>query len=167
MIKEISGYTGNLSLDKAITHKGFQDIKVLKNFKKNILAGRITGVTQITSLARKFGLIRPSNMPAHLGFTPSYVTKFASIRQSIGKINIKGIGTAISYFFSDARLKTDIQLVGKSPTGTNIYSFKYKHFDGTYLGVMAQEVPWASEIADNGYYMVDYAKLDVEFRRLN
>ena len=32
---------------------------------------------------------------------------------------------------------------------------------------MAQEVPWASELVDNGYYMVDYTKLDVEFRRLN
>ena len=36
-----------------------------------------------------------------------------------------------------------------------------------YQGVMAQEVLWASELANNGYYIVDYSKLDVEFRRLN
>ena len=36
-----------------------------------------------------------------------------------------------------------------------------------YEGVMAQEVPWAAEISNDGYYMVDYNKVDVEFRRLN
>ena len=37
-----------------------------------------------------------------------------------------------------------------------------------YEGVMAQEVPWAAEIGNNGYYKVDYnVNLDVEFRRLN
>jgi hypothetical protein len=33
--------------------------------------------------------------------------------------------------------------------------------------VMAQEVPWAREMTDTGFYMVDYSKVDVEFRRLN
>ncbi len=68
---------------------------------------------------------------------------------------------------SDIRLKEEIQLVGKSPAGINIYSFKYKHTDGTYQGVMAQEVPWATKMTDTGFYMVDYNKVDVEFRRLN
>ena len=70
-------------------------------------------------------------------------------------------------FFSDIRLKEEIQLTGKSPAGINIYSFKYKHTDGTYQGVMAQEVPQAREMTDTGFYIVDYSKLDVEFRRLN
>jgi hypothetical protein len=64
-------------------------------------------------------------------------------------------------------LKEDIKLVGKSPLGINIYSFKYKHTDGTYEGVMAQEVPWARTMTDTGFYMVDYNKVDVEFRRLD
>lgn len=74
---------------------------------------------------------------------------------------------------SDVRLKEDIQLVGKSPAGINIYRFKYKHTDGlqldtdgTYQGVMAQEVPQARRMTDTGFYVVDYNKLDVEFRRL-
>ena len=71
------------------------------------------------------------------------------------------------YTQSDIRLKEEIQLVGKSPAGINIYSFKYKHTDGTYQGVMAQEVPWATKMTDTGFYMVDYNKVDVEFRRLN
>jgi hypothetical protein len=32
---------------------------------------------------------------------------------------------------------------------------------------MAQEVPWASTMTDTGYYMVDYSKVDVEFRRIH
>jgi len=68
---------------------------------------------------------------------------------------------------SDVRLKTDIENIGKSSLGVNIYSFKYKGDDKTYQGVMAQEVPWASSIGENGYLQVDYSKVDVEFKRLN
>jgi len=68
---------------------------------------------------------------------------------------------------SDARLKENIELLGQSPSNINIYSFKYKGKDGNYEGVMAQEVPWASFEDENGYLMVDYSKLDVDFRRLN
>jgi len=68
---------------------------------------------------------------------------------------------------SDIQLKEDIKLEGKSPSDINIYSFKYKGEEGRYEGVMAQEVPWASLMGDNGYLMVDYSKLDVEFKRIN
>lgn len=78
---------------------------------------------------------------------------------------------------SDIRLKEDIILEGKSPSGINIYSFKYKDkvrnvvkgikdIKGRYKGVMAQEVPWASFMDNNGYLMVDYSKVDVEFIKL-
>ena len=69
-------------------------------------------------------------------------------------------------WFSDIRLKEDIELVGQSPSGINIYNFKYKGEDGFYQGVMAQEVPWARETNSAGYYMVDYSKVDVAFRKL-
>ena len=79
-----------------------------------------------------------------------------------------GIGNAMGWWGgSDIRLKTDIKPVGKSPSGVNIYSFQYKDLEGTYEGVMAHEVPWASMMNDNGYYMVDYSKVDVEFKKLN
>ena len=32
---------------------------------------------------------------------------------------------------------------------------------------MAQEVPWASIKGSNGYYMVDYSKVDVPFEKIN
>ena len=67
--------------------------------------------------------------------------------------------------FSDIRLKDNIKLVGKSPSDINIYNFTYLNDPKVYQGVMAQEVPWASVKHDSGYLMVDYSKVDVEFKR--
>ena len=69
---------------------------------------------------------------------------------------------------SDIRLKEDINLIGKSPSGINIYTFKYKGNDnGIYKGVMAQEVPYASMLDKDGFYKVDYSKLDVKFEKVS
>ena len=68
---------------------------------------------------------------------------------------------------SDIRLKEDIKLIGKSPSDINIYEFKYIGKEGVYEGVMAQEVPWATSVDDNGYLLVDYSKVDVEFKKLH
>jgi len=69
--------------------------------------------------------------------------------------------------YSDVQLKEDIKLIGKSPSGLNVYNFKYIGEDETYQGVMAQEVPWAASVADNGYLQVDYSKVDVDFKKVN
>ena len=68
--------------------------------------------------------------------------------------------------FSDIRLKDNIELIGKSPSNINIYKFNYKNNPAIYQGVMAHEVPWASVRHNNGYMMVDYNKVDVEFKKL-
>ena len=76
-------------------------------------------------------------------------------------------GAAMSaYQMSDIRLKKDIKLVGKSPKGIKIYNFKYKGDDKTYQGVMAHQVPQASTPNEFGYLMVNYNKLDVEFKEI-
>ena len=84
---------------------------------------------------------------------------------------IIGAGTAFASLppgtFSDVRLKEDIQLIGKSQSGINVYNFKYKGSDQVYQGVMAHEVPHAAFIHDSGYLMVDYSKVDVEFKGVN
>jgi hypothetical protein len=83
---------------------------------------------------------------------------------------IAGAAGALAPFFglpSDRRLKEDIKLVGQSPSGINIYNFRYKGDDKIYQGVMAHQVPEASFVHDNGYLMVDYSKIDVEFKQLN
>jgi len=68
---------------------------------------------------------------------------------------------------SDIRLKENISLIGKSPSGLNIYKFKYLNDNNYYQGVMAQEVPHASILGKDGFYKVDYSKVDVEFKKVN
>ena len=83
-------------------------------------------------------------------------------------LGVAGLGAAAQAgWISDVRLKDNVKLVGKSPSDINIYSFNYKGSKDKYEGVLAHEVPWASHTHDNGYLMVDYSKLDVDFRRIN
>ena len=71
---------------------------------------------------------------------------------------------------SDIRLKKNIKLIGLSPSGLRIYAFEYidKMFgEGVWQGVMSDEAPRESVINHvNGYEMVDYSKLDVEFKQI-
>ena len=78
---------------------------------------------------------------------------------------VAGAGLA-AYQLSDIRMKEDIKLVGKSPMGINIYNFKYLDDNKTYQGVMAHQVPQASSVNADGYLMVDYSKLDVDFKEV-
>tara|TARA_R100000234_G_C4983169_1_gene171981 strand:- start:19 stop:1209 length:1191 start_codon:yes stop_codon:yes gene_type:complete len=67
--------------------------------------------------------------------------------------------------FSDIRLKENIELIGKSPSNINIYRFNYINNPVKYQGVMAHEVPWAIQKHNSGYLMVDYNKVDVDFKK--
>ena len=88
--------------------------------------------------------------------------------QVIGGPSIGGqiLGAATAYY-SDIRMKENINKIGVSPSGVNIYSFTYKGDNKTYQGVMAHQVPYASYVADNGYLVVDYSQLDVEFKEIH
>ena len=74
---------------------------------------------------------------------------------------------------SDIRLKTNINKIGVSNSGINIYTFEFidKPSD-LYQGVIAQELigtefESATRIESDGHYHVDYSKLDVEFKKIN
>jgi len=71
---------------------------------------------------------------------------------------------------SDRRLKENIKLIGKSKRGFKIYTFEYKdkkYGEGIYQGVMSDEVPKENVIvSQDGYDMVNYSNLDVEFKRV-
>jgi hypothetical protein len=151
--KNVVGLSEAVSVNLA----AFNDLKNrAKNFKneiKNMATGFIQGqISQYGQMAYKAVA------------NSAFGTAVSGVVSSAGK----AVSNFITNFkWSDSRLKEDIRLVGKSPMGINIYSFKYKQSAGTYEGVMAQEVPWARQITDTGFYMVDYSKVDVEFRRLN
>ena len=70
---------------------------------------------------------------------------------------------------SDRRLKKNINKIGESPSGLNIYSFEYKNHKygkGLFQGVMSDEISQQAVSTINGYDMVDYSMLDVEFKQL-
>ena len=162
-VNTLQGLKGNLST-KNIPGT-IANLQSISQTYTSVVGGQIVGMNQIKSLASKAGLFNARDA-ARGG--QSFMENFNSNLSS----KIAGFGKSIKSFFtgfkfSDARLKEDIKLVGKSPLGINIYSFKYKHTDGTYEGVMAQEVPWARTMTDTGYYAVDYGKVDVEFRRVH
>ena len=84
--------------------------------------------------------------------------------QGGGNQGNRGSGT------SDIRLKRNIEYIGLSPSGLKIYEFDYIDKLGRYQGVMAQDLleinnnhP-AITVDSNGYYMVDYDYIDVEFK---
>ena len=74
---------------------------------------------------------------------------------------------------SDIRLKTNINKIGVSNNGINIYEFRFiNQPNDLYQGVIAQELigtefESATRIESDGYYHVDYSKLDVEFKKIN
>ncbi len=87
---------------------------------------------------------------------------------ALGK-TISGIGSLVAGF-SDRRLKKNIKHIGSSPRGIKMYTFEYindKLGKGIYQGVMSDEIPKEAIIKhSSGYDMVDYSKLDVEFKNI-
>jgi hypothetical protein len=89
----------------------------------------------------------------------------AQTMSTVGQLASSAI-IAYAIFASDRRMKENIEQIGVSNSGINIYEFNYKGSDDRYQGVMADEVPWAVVERSVGYNMVDYNKVDVEFRRV-
>lgn len=74
---------------------------------------------------------------------------------------------------SDLRYKKNINKIGQSVLGINVYNFEYINEPGVvYQGVIAQELigtkhEAALSIDENEYYSVDYSKIDVDFLKIN
>lgn len=72
---------------------------------------------------------------------------------------------------SDFRLKTDIALVGTTPSGLPLYRFRYIDRAGTWEGVMAQDVlavrPDAVVTGPDGYLAVRYGMLGLAMKRVD
>ena len=91
----------------------------------------------------------------------------ANQNAAIGGI-VSGLGN-IAGGFSDRRLKKNIQQIGTSNSGLKIYSFEYidKNLgDGIFQGVMSDEIPKEAVIPFDGYDLVDYSIIDVEFKKI-
>ena len=155
-------FTAALDVGKDVAIR-YATQKVLgKTFAGQLASSTMGTTTGINAAA----LANPYTLAAAALFTKPGQKVVKAVVKPIKKVAKKAI-SAISKIFSDIRLKTNIEFIGKSPSNINIYRFSYIGNPTKYVGVMAHEVPWASEKHSNGYLMVDYDKLDVEFKRLN
>jgi hypothetical protein len=73
---------------------------------------------------------------------------------------------------SDISYKENINLIGQSPSGINIYEFNYIGEEGLYQGVIAQELVGtkyenALTINNDGKYLVNYDQIDVQFKKID
>lgn len=93
-------------------------------------------------------------------------TNYNDINETISNTHI------VHNKWSDIRLKENIKLIGQSKNGINIYQFNYIGENDLYEGVMAQDLlntkfKDSVSIDDNGFYKVNYNKLDVKFKKIN
>jgi len=85
-------------------------------------------------------------------------------------IKTKGVGGQAEDggrdWWSDIRLKTNINSIGQSPSGINIYEWNYvwdnqKRFRGAMAQELLKSHPHAVGMK-KGFYFVDYNKIDVD-----
>jgi hypothetical protein len=101
----------------------------------------------------------------HIETAPAFSTSTEdAIALALNKRGESGEGPVI---ISDRRLKTHMRHAGETGEGVNLYTFRYIGEDREFRGVMAQELlsdernRRAVEVGADGYYRVDYARLDL------
>ena len=116
---------------------------------------------------------------ANAGVQSAYANQMAGFGAQASMLNSQvgaaatitagALGGAGAAYGSDRKLKKNINKIGESPSGLNIYSFEYKdskYGRGLFQGVMSNEVPQEAVSTKDGYDTVDYSVLDVEFKQI-
>ena len=114
---------------------------------------------------------------ANAGVQAAYGNQMASFGARAGMIGDRMqmagnmVSTAADWvpYPSDRKLKKNINKIGESSSGLNIYSFEFKNSkygEGLFQGVMSDEIPQEAVGTRDGYDTVDYSMLDVEFKQI-
>lgn len=135
----------------------------------NRLQAQITGSQQTAVAERQNAAnIQASGISAGSQIFSSGVTSAGSYLAAVNAPTVPPITPPPTP--SDIRLKNNIKLIGRSNSGLKIYSFEYidkKYGNYTYQGVMSNEIPKEAVVkGSDGYDLVDYSKIDVEFKRI-
>ena len=148
---------GRSNLLDMLQAKGKLENAVSNEFGRN-LATRLQGNKRMAMNLR-------AKNRANVGYLPEYgapVLMPPSDRFSTFLNFALGVGGIVA---SDIREKENIEYVGSSPQGHNIWEFNYTGHSTRYRGAMAQEVakldPNAVKVVD-GVLHVDYSKIDVD-----
>ena len=128
----------------------------------NRLGGALQMASQIGQIAGSIAALGPLGVGAGAGGLASSATLGANATKLTGIMS----NPAISFggLASDIKLKENIQQVGTSPQGYNVYEFNYKGGDVRFRGVMSQDVLQKKPMAvgiDQNYLTVDYSQIDV------
>ena len=120
---------------------------------------------------------RPAGPPSPDRWQELHPVKGAISKGPSGLQQALGIASSVAGIISmsDDRVKRTYNRVGTSPSGVPIYTFKYIH-DGEhgpwYKGTSAQDLlemgrsDAVVQQEKDGFYYVDYSKLDVEFEKV-
>lgn len=126
--------------------------------KMDRIQSQLTGAQNQQASAAAAGQMAQANMFSGIS---------SAVTSGLGAMSAANRATTAA---SDRRLKKNINFIGKSPSGLNIYSFEYidtKFGKGIFQGVMSDEVPSEAIIKGNsGYDKVNYSLLDVEFKQI-
>ena len=151
---------GRSNLLDMLQAKGKLENAVSNEFGRN-LATRLQGNKRMAMNLR-------AKNRANVGYLPEYgapVLMPPSDRLS----SLLNFGLGVAGLFppigSDIKIKENIEYVGSSPQGHNIWEFNYQGDSTRYRGAMAQEVaklqPDAVHVIDEVLH-VDYSKIDVD-----
>lgn len=141
-----------------------------QGFRQNI-SRRQQLYNELASLMGTAQIGKPTELDVTGPFTQQYQGQMANVNQAnqAGQqktANNASAGASIASLlvsaFSDRRLKTDIEQVGKLPSGLNVYSYRYLWEETPRIGVMADEVEKVFPEAVGemyGYQTVDYSRI--------
>ena len=110
-----------------------------------------------------------ANQMSGFGMQANMLSSQVAAAGQITGAAIQGVTGMFNPIPSDRNLKKNINKIGESPSGLNIYSFEYinpKHGKGIFQGVMSDEVPQEAVVNNGIHDMVDYSMLDVEFKQI-
>ena len=164
-----------LAFQGGVTEAGFSE-QAASNYMMAQAAKKAYEATGITSQEDQQAAIMQQDTAEMYGTEQQeYLAQEQAIRQpstaSTASSIVSGVGGALGLvasmatLFSDIRLKRDIALVSRLPSGIALYRYRYIWSDEIYVGVIAQEVakimPSAAIMRPDGYLMVDYDKLGI------
>tara|TARA_R100001163_G_C5062114_1_gene199097 strand:+ start:230 stop:2101 length:1872 start_codon:yes stop_codon:yes gene_type:complete len=155
--------------------------KAIMNQVKGKLAAKFgakAATTAATSGAAAATGAAAASAAASQGIVKGFLTGMGPAGWALSALSLLGgklfkphtaLGKVFS-IFSDERLKKNIKHVGNSPSGIPIVDFEYidsMNIPGKFRGVLSKHVPQARQVHPAyGFDLVDYNKIDVEFKRI-
>tara|TARA_B100000900_G_scaffold77147_1_gene61750 strand:+ start:2147 stop:2998 length:852 start_codon:yes stop_codon:yes gene_type:complete len=184
-MRGVAGGSGIAGLAQALSNQAKQQARETQiSISEQLRANRAMERQEAARLKAQERAVTLANMQGANQFEIDKMTTLIGVageqvkgaRQAIAdRLSYKGqiagaVGqVAAAAIVSDRKLKKNINLIGKSPSGLNIYSFEYintKHGQGLFQGVMSDEIPQEAVIFNGEHDMVDYSKIDVDFKQI-